>query len=147
VNIGTKAAYATRTVFFLALHARDDRPARISEISEGTGVPANYLAHLLPELKKAGFARSRRGATGGYALARQASSISVAEVIEAMQGGCSETPCSAGEGGGGCPMVANCALEKLWRSLNEAQQKSLQAATFEDLVNQQLGAGRGSYTI
>ena len=65
---------------------RTSTPLRIREISEAYGIPERYLVQILLQLKGAGLVASTRGAAGGYRLARQATAISLGEVLTAIDG-------------------------------------------------------------
>jgi len=86
VKISAKSEYACLALLALARQAADDPPVRIREISEGHGIPERYLVQILLQLKGAGLVSSTRGASGGYRLARPAASISLAEVLTAIDG-------------------------------------------------------------
>lgn len=70
----------------LARPGPDDPPVRIREISESHEIPERYLVQILLQLKGAGLVTSTRGAAGGYRLARPATSISLGEVLTAIDG-------------------------------------------------------------
>ncbi len=86
MKISAKTEYACLAVLALARLGPDDPPIRIREISEGHGIPERYLVQILLQLKGAGLVTSTRGASGGYRLARPASSISLGEVLTAIDG-------------------------------------------------------------
>ena len=86
MKISAKAEYACLAVLALARQGPDDPPVRIREISEAHGIPERYLVQILLQLKGAGLVASTRGASGGYRLARPASSISLGEVLAAIDG-------------------------------------------------------------
>ena len=86
VKISAKAEYACLAMLALARHGPDDPPVRIREISEAHGIPERYLVQILLQLKGAGLVASTRGAAGGYRLARPATSISLGEVLTAIDG-------------------------------------------------------------
>lgn len=90
MRVSAKAEYACLAVLALARQHPDDPPIRIREISESHGIPERYLVQILLQLKGAGLVSSTRGASGGYRLARPATSISVGEVLTAIDG--PETP-------------------------------------------------------
>src|SRR5918912_1997882 len=81
----TKAEYGIRVLVELASRS-GDAPVPLAEIAEANTLPLAYLEHLVARLRKAGLVESRRGARGGYLLARPASEITMAEVIEALEG-------------------------------------------------------------
>lgn len=61
-------------------------PRQIKDIATAHSIPQHYLEQILVVLKKAGIVESFRGSQGGYALARQASDISVMEVLSLLEG-------------------------------------------------------------
>jgi Rrf2 family protein len=86
MKISAKAEYACLAVLALARTAPDDPPVRIRQISQTHGIPERYLVQILLQLKGAGLVASTRGAAGGYRLARPATSISLGEVLSAIDG-------------------------------------------------------------
>src|SRR5216110_3621881 len=88
----TKAEYGIRVLVELA--GRDgEAPVPLAEIAEANTLPLAYLEHLVARLRKAGLVESRRGAHGGYLLARPAAEISMAEVVEALEGAIAPIEC------------------------------------------------------
>jgi Rrf2 family protein len=86
MKISAKAEYACLAVLALARQGHESSPLHIRAISEAYGIPERYLVQILLQLKGAGLVASTRGAAGGYRLARPASSISLAEVLIAVDG-------------------------------------------------------------
>lgn len=86
MKISAKAEYACLAVLAMARQRPDDPPIRIREISELHGIPERYLVQILLQLKGSGLVVSTRGASGGYRLARPAESISLGEVLTAIDG-------------------------------------------------------------
>src|ERR671915_569313 len=76
----TKAEYGVRVMAHLAKR-NGETPIPLGTIADAEGLPLAYLEHLVQRLRKAGLVESRRGAHGGYTLARDAGSISMAEVV------------------------------------------------------------------
>jgi Rrf2 family protein len=85
VRITAKADYAVRATAELAA-AGPDRMLKAEDVSRSQDIPPKFLPNILVELKHAGLVRSQRGAEGGYALASPASSITIADVIRAVEG-------------------------------------------------------------
>src|ERR671929_1151779 len=81
----TKAEYGVRVLVSLAKRGGES-PVPLAEIAEANVLPLAYLEHLVARLRKAGLVESRRGARGGYLLARPAGEITMAEVVEALEG-------------------------------------------------------------
>jgi Rrf2 family protein len=84
VHITAKADYAVRAAVQLA--ATPDRVVKGEAIAQAQRIPPKFLESLLRDLRQAGIVRSQRGADGGYWLARPAATVSVAEVIRAVDG-------------------------------------------------------------
>lgn len=63
-----------------------DKPVKAERVATAQDIPLNFLENILGELRHAGLVRSHRGAEGGFRLARDASEISVADVIRAVEG-------------------------------------------------------------
>ena len=80
-----KAEYAVRAAVELAAVGRGE-PVKAEQIAEAQSIPLNFLENILAELRRAGIVESRRGAAGGYLLARPADAISLADVIRAVEG-------------------------------------------------------------
>jgi Rrf2 family protein len=80
-----KAEYAVRAAVELAAVGAGE-PVKAEQIAEAQSIPLNFLENILAELRRAGIVESRRGAAGGYLLARPADTISLADVIRAVEG-------------------------------------------------------------
>ncbi len=85
VRISAKTDYAVRAVAELAAAGRS-RPVKADDIARAQLIPLRFLLNILAELKRARIVASVRGAEGGYQLARQADSITIAEIIRAVEG-------------------------------------------------------------
>jgi Rrf2 family protein len=85
MRISAKADYAVRAAVELAA-ASDGEPIKGEYLSEAQDIPLHFLEHILLELQHARLVRARRGARGGYWLARPAEEITVADVIRAVEG-------------------------------------------------------------
>ncbi len=87
MQVSAKTDYALRAAAELARAAEDDAgPIKGEWISETQGIPKKFMENILHDLKRAGLVRTRRGASGGYWLARPAEEISLAAVIRAVEG-------------------------------------------------------------
>jgi len=85
VRTTAKADYAVRAAVELAAVSTGD-PVKAEQIAEAQSIPLNFLENILSELRRAGIVESRRGAAGGYLLARAPEEISLADVIRAVEG-------------------------------------------------------------
>ena len=84
MRVSAKADYAIRAAVELA--AAGDGPTKGERIAQAQSIPPNFLENILVDLRNAGLVASRRGADGGYWLARPADEISLADVIRAVDG-------------------------------------------------------------
>jgi Rrf2 family protein len=85
MNTSVKGEYALQAIFDLAAN-RSDEPVKIADIARRQKIPQKFLELILASLKQGGFVESRRGAEGGYLLARRAENITVGEVLRFVEG-------------------------------------------------------------
>jgi Rrf2 family protein len=90
MRISVKGEYALQALFDLATHNTGD-PIRIADIAGRQKIPQKFLELILASLKQGGFVESRRGAEGGYLLARRPEAITVGEVLRFVEGSESKT--------------------------------------------------------
>jgi Rrf2 family protein len=85
ISITTKSPYALRALVELG-RAADPGPVPIGELARRRDIPVQFLEQLFAILRRAGMLKSQRGVKGGYAFARDPSSITVLEVVELLDG-------------------------------------------------------------
>jgi Rrf2 family protein len=128
MRISAKAEYACLAALALARLRPGDPPARIHDISEEHGIPERYLVQILLQMKGSGLVASTRGALGGYRLARPAESISLADVLGAIEG--PDSP----------PRPANDpaarALASVWTLVRDAERDVLERISLAKLASQ-----------
>lgn len=130
--MSTRGDYASRALLSLALHSSDG-PTSVRDIAERTGLPQPYLEQILLALKGAGLVRSKRGAGGGYTLARDPAEITLAQIVSAVDG-----PIQAGDFGephadGACDHEGQCVLLAIWSDVGSTLRAMLSGFTLEDL--------------
>lgn len=81
-----KTQYACLAMLELAQHHQAGRPVQVRRIAERHGIPSPFLVQILQDLKRAGLVGSVRGASGGYRLTRPPQQITLAEVLEIVEG-------------------------------------------------------------
>lgn len=116
----------------LAAAEKAGRPVKGERLAELQGIPQNSLENILANLRRAGIIRTRRGADGGYQLARPAVEITVADVLRAVEG-----PLAAVQGirpneltyGG-----AAAALPEVWVALRASLRDVLEHVTIADIA-------------
>ena len=85
MRVSAKTDYALRAALELAA-APDDKPVKGERIATAQAIPLRFLENILMQLRHAGLVDSRRGADGGYRLARPAAEVTLADVIRAIDG-------------------------------------------------------------
>jgi Rrf2 family protein len=146
----TKAEYGVRVMVELARRSGGEGglgdPVPLAEIAANDGLPLAYLEHLVARLRKAGLVDSRRGSRGGYLLARPAAQITMAEVVEALEGSIAPIECisesadgslvCARESRGADPTrpVGACPTKLLWARVRASIVTTLRETTLADLL-------------
>lgn len=127
MNISVKGEYALQAIFDLAAqHAGE--PVKIADIARRQKIPQKFLELILAGLKQGGFVESRRGAEGGYLLARPADSITVGEVLRFVEGP------QAGRGRG--RRKPDTPFGDMWQRVDQAISGIVDKTTFADLVRE-----------
>ena len=139
VRVSTRGDYASRALLSLALRDNYQLPTSVRDLAERTGLPQPYLEQILLSLKGVGLVRSKRGVGGGYVLARPAETITLAEIVAAVDG-----PIAAGDFGephqdGACDHEGQCVLLGVWADVGNHMREHLASFTLADMVNQARG--------
>ena len=112
LRLSKKADYALMAMKHMALHR--DAASSAREIGSQYDIPIELLAKILQRLVQRGLLVSQQGTRGGYQLAKDAATMSVADVIQAIDGPVAVTACSPD--GGSCEQFAKCNVrDPLWR--------------------------------
>jgi Rrf2 family protein len=136
VRTTAKVDYAVRAAVELAAH--DDAPVSAERIAEAQQIPANFLENILLDLRRAGIVDSRRGAAGGYLLAKPAKEIVVADIVRAVEG-----PLASVRGLSPDQLEyagTSEALRDVWVALRSAVRGVLEHVTLADIANGKLPA-------
>ena len=120
-------------VVLLVDMARTHRVRAAQDIAAETGVPLPTVAKVMKALVRAGLVRSTRGASGGYTLARPASEIAVADMIEAVEGPIALTDCVHGAEDS-CERETFCPMAGHWNRVNLAVRDALQGVTLDHMT-------------
>jgi Rrf2 family protein len=130
VKVSAKADYAIRAALELA--AAGEGPVKGDRIASAQGIPANFLENILADLRNSGLVASRRGAEGGYWLARPAAEISLADVIRAVDG-----PLAAVRGQRSEQVVyagSSASLRDVWVAVRASLRNVLERTTLADVA-------------
>ena len=135
MRISAKADYAVRAALELAA-APDEQPVKGEHLAEAQDIPLQFLEHILLELKHARLVRARRGARGGYWLARAPDTITLADVIRAVEGPLANIQDSAPESTH-YPGAAE-RLRDVWVAVRANLRAVLETVTLADLISGEL---------
>ena len=125
MNISVKGDYALHAIFDLSLQKAGE-PIKIADIAKRQRIPQKFLELILAGLKQGGFVESRRGAEGGYLLARSPDAITVGEVMRYVEGAKSSKP--ARKQSPADPFA------ETWRRVDQAVSDVIDQTTFAELV-------------
>ncbi len=131
-----KVTYGIMATIELARHDRST-PLQAKAIAARQGIPSRFIEQILQGLKQAGLIRSLRGAQGGYTLAQDPNQITLAELVNSMNG--SEVPPLAANGSTGqiaTRGASNAILSGIWAQVQEAEQAVLRVISLQSLVEQ-----------
>lgn len=120
MRLSNLADYAVVTMSAAARHCGGGRTSA-AELAAETGLPVPTVQKLVSKLSAAGLLRSVRGAGGGLQLARPAAAISVADIVEAVEGPIALAVCIDGE----CAMDHDCRVKPHWPLVNDALRGAL----------------------
>lgn len=131
-KISQKTEYALRATIELALRAGDE-PIPARQIADAQAIPLRFLEQQLSALGRAGLVESFRGAGGGARLARDARDITVADVVDAMEGPFFPMYC-LDPADHTCSQDARCGLQELWGDVQAAVRGVFEKVTIADLA-------------
>ena len=106
--------------------------ASAGTVSASTRLAQPTVSKLLKAMVRAGLVVSTRGATGGYALARQPADISAAQIIDALEGPVAITECSSASGA--CSLESTCRVGHAWQKINIGIRRALADVSLADLT-------------
>jgi Rrf2 family protein len=105
-----------------------------AELAQDTGVPLPTAQKLMGQLAGAGLLTSARGAGGGFMLARPVDAISLADIVEAVEGPIAMTVCSGVEGVSDCALDAHCRVKPHMGVVGNAVRGALGAVSLTELA-------------
>jgi Rrf2 family protein len=142
MRVSAKAQYACIAVLELAAQYGSSQPSRVRAIAQAHGIPVRFLVQILLQLKGAGLVASTRGAAGGYQLTRSPESISLGEVINAV-----DRPQLTLDEAATLSSPAARVLHKVWQEIQAEELRILEQVSLADLQQQLQESGELSYQI
>lgn len=131
MRLSNLADYAVVTMSAAARHCGGARVSS-AELASETGLPAPTVQKLVSRLTSAGLLRSVRGAGGGLQLARPAAAISLADIVEAVEGPIALAACIEGD----CAMDHDCRVRPHWPVVNKALRGALAGIPLTQLARE-----------
>ena len=129
MTVSAKSEYACIAMIELAARFEADQPARLREIVEAQGIPQPFLVQIMAQLKAAGLVLSTRGSTGGYRLAKSPERITLADIIQVIEGSSDQAESNLQK-----PTPATEALCGVWSQICQARTKILEEVTLANLA-------------
>lgn len=130
MKLSTKGKYGVKAMVELAIHYGEE-PLSIKSISEKQNISEYYLEQLFSPLRKAKLIKSIRGAQGGYYLSRPPEEITVAQIMEVLEGPIEISECLEEKN---CSNIGSCATRLLWARLKDSMDKVMESTTLHDMV-------------
>ncbi len=131
MKLSVKAVYACRVLAQIARMHGTGELAHVENLARLEAVPANYIAQILSELREGGLITSRRGKTGGYALARPPEEISLYDIITLVEDDVLEF-------GGDARGQSGHRVQKAWRAVRAALVAETKRHTLDLLVSREV---------
>jgi len=137
MQISTKGKYSVRAVIDIAQHSNGS-PVPLAAISKREGISLQFLEQLFQQLRKGNVVKSLRGPHGGYVLAREASEITIGDIVRLVEPPLYTSSCFAkDESVEQCRIAESCIGGAVWAQLAEHINNFLDSITVADLCNKQ----------
>lgn len=138
MRISTKGRYGLKAMVYIANNSNENCVS-LKSISLKEGISENYLEQIIAQLRKHKLLESVRGAYGGYRLAKDASSISVGDILRALEGSLSPVDCvdetSTKECTCGSQCGDDCVTKEVWQKIDRSITDTVDAISLESLVS------------
>ncbi len=141
MKLSTRGRYACRAMLEL-VDSYDNGALSIDRIADNQDISKRYLEHIFARLRKADIIKGTRGSKGGYRLRREASEITVGEVIRAVEGPLGPVHCV--DDPKACPRVGQCVTHELWMRISETLNNLLDDLTLQNLADRQKALDAGA---
>lgn len=132
MKFSAKGEYGVRAILDIALHTGEG-PIQVKEISRRQGIPERFLEQVMASLKKAGLVEGVRGAQGGYLLTRSADEISLADVIQALEGPLTLMECVSEDAPAHCDQMNLCVIRDVWKGVQSSILEALDSITIGEM--------------
>ncbi|MHC6179512.1 RrF2 family transcriptional regulator [Clostridium sp. JNZ X4-2] len=134
MKLSTKGRYGVKAMVDLAIHYSHE-PSSIKSISERQNISEYYLEQLFSSLRKSNLIKSIRGAQGGYILNREPKDITIADIMEVLEGPIEISDCIDENNESPCSKVDCCATRLLWSKIKDSMDQVMKFTTLQDMVD------------
>lgn len=141
MSVSSKCYYALRAVYALAEHG-DSAPMRIADISAKEHIPIRFLEVILNQLKGGGFVKSRRGAEGGYFLAKPPEEVTVGAIMRYVDGPIAPVDCVSQSRHKECEFHGECHYFGFWGRVRKSISDVVDQTTLADLLKENRERGQ-----
>jgi len=128
-----KKQYALRAIFELA-RREGEHPIKSSVLAQSQAIPLRFLEVIMGQLKRAGLVVSKRGAAGGYLLAKQPNQLYVGEIFRALDREDNAQTCVSCTSKRNCPFLGDCVFMELWEKAQTAVDDVYDRTTIQTLL-------------
>jgi Rrf2 family cysteine metabolism transcriptional repressor len=135
MSVSSKCYYALRAVYALAEH-QGDEPLKIADIAAREQIPVRFLEVILGQLKGGGFVKSKRGAEGGYLLAKPPDQVTVGQIMRYVDGPIAPVDCVSQSRPKVCEFHGECHFFGFWGRMRQAISGVVDVTTFADLLKE-----------
>ncbi|KXZ39951.1 transcriptional regulator, BadM/Rrf2 family [Alkalithermobacter thermoalcaliphilus JW-YL-7 = DSM 7308] len=133
MKLSTKGRYGLKAMFELALN-QENSPVPLKYIANKQDLSDQYLEQIFSSLRKAGLIKSVRGAQGGYLLSKDASKITVGEIIRVLEGPIAPAECVL-DTQADCERSDYCVTKGIWEKIKDSIDSVIDSVTLQDMVN------------
>nr|WP_330386650.1 Rrf2 family transcriptional regulator [Peptostreptococcus russellii] len=132
LKLSTKGKYGLKAMFELALSSNGE-PVSLKYIAKKQGMSDQYLEQIFSILKKAELVKSVRGAQGGYYISKEASEITVADILKVLEGDMAFTECLLDKDL--CGNFDSCATKYVWAKIKESIEEVTNSISLQDMID------------
>lgn len=134
MKISKKTQYGIRAMVYLAKFSKKKKLCCLKKISQEEGIPFSFLEKIIAKLVKKGLVKARKGAKGGYYLAKKADKIKVGKVIEILEDVTAPVACLEKKINFLCPRENLCLAKKFWKRFQKTINTALDSMTLGELI-------------
>ena len=143
MQVSQKSQYTLRALFELAKR-QGGEPATVAEIADAQAIPRRFLELIFLDLRSRGLIESRRGSQGGYVLTASPETITVGDIIRAIDGSLSPVKCLVGRSEEHCRLRNRCVFLSVWQRAQKAMEEVYDNTTLQDLIDDERTAAQQS---